>query len=73
MPKYLKITLSIIITSVVLPIILFGTCISASSSLQSILAFAFLISLIVAPIAIAGSLIAILICYIKNRREKPDA
>ena len=75
MPKYLKVTLSIIVTSIVLPIILFGTCFAAAGADEGfaiILGIVNIVLIIIAPFAIIGSIIAIIVCAIKNKKKKKE-
>ena len=71
MPKYLKVCLMIIVASIALPIILFGACVSTmnhSESIAVIFGFIFIAAIFAAPVAILGSLIAMTVCYIKNKK-----
>ena len=73
MPKYLKVTLAIIITSIVLPVVLLGTCFATVNTNEFIalpLGILGLICVIIAPIAIIGSIIAIIVCAVKNHKKE---
>ena len=73
MPKYLKVTLAIIITSIILPIVLLGTCFAtadANEGLAIIIGIAGLVLIIIAPFVIIGSIIAIIVCAVKNHKKK---
>ena len=75
MPKYLKVTLSIIITSIVLPIILFGTCFAAAGTDEGfaiILGMINIVLIIIAPFLIIGSIIAIIVCKKKKKKKKEN-